>query len=252
MTNTIPTIAEIEGNTILSLLKNAYNTLRNAIFGKQNKLIAGDNIVINGDTISAIEGGTPVLDDYYTKEEVNEIASELSADINDKADTDDVYDKTETYNKTEVYSKTEVDALVGSLSGDVEVITPTLTQLTKGIGFTTTLKDGDIVVVDAYNGSNVFQMNGIVGYGDLNKARSRFSNTSFNFTSTTNFSINVMSMYLTTGTDAETGFVGNMINKEYALINVNNGVSLAAEPSTDFISATYSKVTIYRKKEVTE
>ena len=63
---TIPTIAELKGNTILELFKSGYNAIKTALFGKQNKLIAGDNIIIDEATnrISAIEGGTAVLDVY--------------------------------------------------------------------------------------------------------------------------------------------------------------------------------------------
>ena len=67
---TIPTIGELKGNTVLELFNNGYDAIKK---GKQDKLVAGDNIVINGNVISAIEGGTPVLEDYYTKEEVNSI-----------------------------------------------------------------------------------------------------------------------------------------------------------------------------------
>lgn len=90
---TIPTISEIKGNTILQLLTNVYNTLKNAILGKQNKLVAGDNIIIDEETniISAIEGGTPALENYYTKPQTNAL-------LNEKANIEDVYDKTEADN----------------------------------------------------------------------------------------------------------------------------------------------------------
>jgi len=91
--DTIPTISEIKGNTILQLLTNVYDTLKKAIFKKQNKLIAGDNIVIDEatNTISAIEGGTPVLDNYYTKPQTDVLLAE-------KANVEDVYDKTDVDN----------------------------------------------------------------------------------------------------------------------------------------------------------
>lgn len=93
--DTIPTISEIKGNTILQLLTNVYDTLKKAIFKKQNKLVAGDNIVIDEETntISAIEGGTPVLDNYYTKPQTDAL-------LDEKADI------------IEVYSKTDVDNLL--------------------------------------------------------------------------------------------------------------------------------------------
>ena len=87
---TIPTIAELKGNTILELFKSGYNKIRGVLSRKQDKLIAGDNIVIDAETneISAIVGGEPVLDNYYTKPETDaKIAEEL----------------TYYYKKTEVY-----------------------------------------------------------------------------------------------------------------------------------------------------
>lgn len=52
---TIPTIAELKGNTILELLKNCYNTLKTALGFKQNTLTAGDNVSIEDDVISATD-----------------------------------------------------------------------------------------------------------------------------------------------------------------------------------------------------
>lgn len=133
---TTPTIAELKGNTILELFKSGYNALKNALTRKQNKLVAGDNIVIDETTnrISAIEGGTPVLDDYYTKSETDDLLdekadvvdvyskSEIDTKLGAKADSIDVYDKTEVddlldakadvddvYGKSEVYTKSETD-----------------------------------------------------------------------------------------------------------------------------------------------
>lgn len=117
---TIPTIGELKGNTILELFKNGYNALKRALGFKQNKLIAGDNIVIDDDTnrISAIVGGEPVLDDYYTKSETNSL-------LDEKADTSDVYEKDDVYTKLEtnsllgekanvedVYSKSSIDSMM--------------------------------------------------------------------------------------------------------------------------------------------
>ena len=102
--DTIPTISEIKGNTILQLLTNVYDTLKKAIFKKQNKLIAGDNIVIDEvtNTISAIEGGTPVLDNYYTKPQTDAL-------LDEKADVTELNEKA---NVSDVYSKTDVDELL--------------------------------------------------------------------------------------------------------------------------------------------
>ena len=187
---TIPTIGELKGNTILELFKNGYNALKNAVTGKQNKLIAGSNIVIDETTnrISAIEGGTVVLEDYYTKTEVNEIVSDIGEEINTKADSDDVYDKTyvdnlmvdvngelenkadssDVYDKSEVdnlldtkassdnvYTKTEVDNLVAQ---SVKVINATLTPAStlpdKNIAITTPVYEGDLLVCCIKNSAN--------------------------------------------------------------------------------------------------
>lgn len=58
----------------------------NLLAQKQNTLVAGANITIQGNVISAAGGGTPV--DAYTK-------AETDALLADKADSDDVYTKTE-------------------------------------------------------------------------------------------------------------------------------------------------------------
>lgn len=115
---TIPTISEIKGNTILQLLTNAYNTLKNAILRKQNKLIAGDNIVIDENTnrISAIVGGEPVLTDYYTKSETYS-KNEVNGLLEDKADSDNVW------NKDSVYTKTDVDTLLADKADTEDVYT---------------------------------------------------------------------------------------------------------------------------------
>ena len=101
--DTIPTISEIKGNTILQLLTNVYNTLKKAIFRKQNKLVAGDNIIIDENTnrISAIVGGQPVLDDYYTKIETNAL-------LDEKADI------------SSVYSKTDIDGMIESIDNELD------------------------------------------------------------------------------------------------------------------------------------
>ena len=171
---TVPTIGELKGNTILELFKNGYNALKNAITGKQNKLIAGDNIVITDDNvISAITGGEPVMQNYYTKTETDEL-------LDAKADAEDVYTKDETddaiqavanelpdmtlyYLKTETFSKSEVQNLVNSR---VKVIEAEVSLGTgSGIKFTEQLKSGDIVVfepvssTDAVLPTKVFAIN---------------------------------------------------------------------------------------------
>lgn len=196
---TIPTIGELKGNTILELFKNGYNALKNALLGKQNKLVAGSNIVIDETTnrISAIEGGTVVLEDYYTKTEVNEIVSEIGEEIDTKADSDyvydktyidnlatdineslatkanssDVYDKTETYAKTEVYNKTEtynkseVDALVDVVAIDGEVVTPV--GSTTMLYLNTEIQDGDVIVCNiGYAENSVY--NGVLTNNSTN------------------------------------------------------------------------------------
>ena len=137
--DTIPTIAELKGNTILELLSNVYTTLKNAIFRKQTKLVAGDNIIIDENTnrISAIVGGEPVLEDYYTKTEVNEFLTDIDEEIDTKANTTDVYDKDETYSKTEVdtlissiptidaYTKSETDSLLDDKADKSDTYTKT-------------------------------------------------------------------------------------------------------------------------------
>ena len=239
---TIPTIAELKGNTILELFKNGYNALKNALFRKQNKLVAGDNIVIDENTnrISAIVGGEPVLDDYYTKTEVDEIATELSADINDKADADDVY------TKSEVYNKTEVDNIVESLEGEIEIIVPTLSGSGYKITFEEEINEGDIVVCNLVNINN----NKVCSFvttptntSERNKSThsilsfSRIDATEGSFT-TNNFTLYRRSAYqniyeisgYTTG------------------IEFNDNVVTILEGENISLSATNSKVTIYRRK----
>ena len=117
---TVPTIAELSGNTVLELFKNGYEALKE---NKQEKLVAGDNISIDGNTISA----TVNLSNYYTKPEIN-------SQLNLKANKTEVYEKDDVYNKEEVddaiiavaseipdmkyyYTKTEVDELIEGIGG---------------------------------------------------------------------------------------------------------------------------------------
>ena len=99
----------------------------------QEKLVAGENITIVGNVISATGGGGGV-----TPSEVQEMIDES---ISGKADSDDVYTKNEVYTKAEVdeaiddidlsdyYTKSEVDASqlaqdnkINAISGDVQTL----------------------------------------------------------------------------------------------------------------------------------
>lgn len=245
---TIPTIAELKGNTILELFKNGYNAIKNALFRKQNKLVAGDNIVIDEDSnrISAIVGGEPVLDDYYTKVEVNEIASELSADINDKADADDVYTKSEVYNKTETYNKTEVDNIISSLSGEVEVIDVALTQnTTRDISFTEELKDGDVIVCNIRRSNNTEVCSFVTSATNVQNV-DKASHLKFNMTrnSADTGAFYLDSFYIYWDTSANK----YLIKDEGVTVNINNSVVTIGDYERDTMSATNSKVTIYRRK----
>ena len=138
---TIPTIAELKGNTILELFKSAYNKIRGVLSRKQDKLTAGANITISEDNvISASEGEPPVLDNYYTKGETD---AKIAEDLTDYYKKTEVYDKTEVdnlvspkanssdvYEKSETYTKTEVDNLVSpkANSSDVYAKTETYTK----------------------------------------------------------------------------------------------------------------------------
>lgn len=230
---TIPTIGELKGNTILELFKNGYNALKNAVTGKQNKLIAGSNIVIDEDTnrISAIEGGTVVLEDYYTKTEVNGFLEDIDEEIDTKADSADVYDKTyvdnlvldingelaakadssdvydkdetyaktEVYNKTETYNKSEVDALINVAVIEGEVATPL--GSTSMLYLNTEIYDGDIIVCN-------------IGYGD---------NSVINAVLTKNSTTSVASMY-TSGDAKYIKF--NNLKLEYSSFYGKNVITL--------------------------
>lgn len=99
----------------------------------QEKLVAGENITISGNVISATGGGGGI-----TPEEVQEMIDES---ISGKADSDDVYTKNEVYTKAEVdeaiddidlsgyYTKSEVDASqlaqdnkINAISGNVQTL----------------------------------------------------------------------------------------------------------------------------------
>lgn len=88
-----------------------------ALAGKQDELVAGDNITIEGNVISATGGGSG---DSYTRAETDALLAE-------KADADDVYTKSEVdtalagkANANAVYTKSEVDA---ELADKQDVIT---------------------------------------------------------------------------------------------------------------------------------
>ena len=88
-----------------------------ALAGKQDELVAGDNITIEGNVISATGGGSG---DSYTRAETDALLAE-------KADADDVYTKSEVdtalagkANANAVYTKGEVDA---ELADKQDVIT---------------------------------------------------------------------------------------------------------------------------------
>lgn len=170
--NTIPTIAELKGNTILELLSNVYTTLKNAIFRKQNKLIAGDNIIIDENTnrISAIVGGEPTLEDYYTKEETDELLDgyydktevdefltgiegdlrDVNTELENKADAEDVYTKAETdalldekADGDNFYTKAETISLV-NIAGYTKI--NTVVPRVDGVNIAIEdLQDGDII-----------------------------------------------------------------------------------------------------------
>ena len=250
---TIPTIGELKGNTILELFKNGYNALKNALTRKQNKLIAGDNIVIDEDTnrISAIEGGTPVLDDYYTKTETDDLLDEKANAVNtyDKEEVDDLLadkaDIADVYDKTETYTKTEVDNLI---NGDCEIITPTIIDDSNGLKFDYELKKGDIIVCEIINDSYVLEGTYVGGYckGIEPFYNYKTSSTGIKITSTdaNNFS---MLIYKT--------FIYNYQNNEYIIrameytLTVTNGAtSISSHTYRDGVKEN-SKITIYRKKE---
>lgn len=160
---TLPTIAELNGNTVLELFENGYNAVKKDVNNKQEKLVAGDNIIINGNVISAIEGGTPALQDYYTKEDVDSITDSIEDDIqavaNELPDMTLYYTKTETNdeinnavstkaNSSDVYTKSEVDNLIGDKIEVIDAILSSLTGVTSAIKIDSDVKDGDILVCD--------------------------------------------------------------------------------------------------------
>lgn len=262
---TIPTIAELRGNTILELFNNGYNAVKN---GKQDKLVAGDNIIIDGNVISAIEGGTPALENYYTKQETDSLLGSKAdtTDVYSKSDVDtlltDYYDKdttdsmleaianeipdmTQYYDKTETYSKAEVNALIGS--GEVEVINVTLSSGAGGTPvFTTELKPGDLVAIELRSSTNVVIDSTVCSFvnnniSDLYVKRNTSSSTDATNYSETNDIVGIV---------YDSGDNIYMIRAIRETITVTNGaISKATTTFNASISIANSRVTVYRKKE---
>lgn len=241
---TIPTIAELKGNTILELFKSGYNALKNVLTGKQNKLTAGDNIVIDEETntISAVPGGSL---DYYTKAETDDLLDEKANAVNtyDKEEVDDfLADKADII---DVYNKTEVDNL---LDGVCEVIDATIEQGDYAtIVITNEIKKGDIIVCNINtNLANLF--NFVVTSIEDNQSNKNAS-LSLNYVRT---DANNYTKYF------KQGFVSKYGDNDYRIKimditeTVTNGASSVATVSYSTISAANSKVTIYRKKEETQ
>ena len=121
--------------------------LNSSLSSKQDKLIAGDNITIIGNTISSV-GGEVDLSEYdkivdvnakldlkadkastYTKQEVNDLIpdisdlatkSELTSGLSTKADT--TYVNTELNKKAntiDVYNKTDIDSTFDDINSDI-------------------------------------------------------------------------------------------------------------------------------------
>ena len=249
---TVPTIAELRGNTVLELFENGYNTIKNDMKNKQDTLVAGDNIIIDGNVISAIEGGSATLDNYYTK-------SETDALLDDKADSSDVYDKEQIddmlvaigseipdmeyyYTKSETYSKGEVNALIPKTFNK---IVATLEQNGNNITFENELKSGDIVVAELYGVTGNF-VNSVVfgfvkdsGYSDL------ISRYNFVFTDATNY-VMITDNIALKHVSGDNPY--NLIAKIRTTQTVTNGLSSISYIQRN-ISAEYSKVIIYRMEE---
>ena len=269
---TIPTISEIKGNTILQLLTNAYNTLKNAIMKKQNKLVAGSNIIINEETntISAVEGGTVVLDDYYTKTETDDLLDEKANAVNtydkeevddllaDKADIADVYDKTEVddivdglntsisakADSSDVYTKSEID---GFIENDAICIDATISDETDGSNVTrliinTSLIDGDIIVCKFATGSSS-GYNLVMTYSDNIECMK--SITAISREGTSSFYINTINFRI------------RKYNEEIRIEGVSNRLNYSEVNGTSTVTETqswlrpyaqYSSIKIYRRK----
>lgn len=262
---TVPTIAELKGNTILELFKNGYNALKNAITGKQNKLTAGSNIVITDDNvISAIEGGQAVLDNYYTKTEVDDIVDgasetlegEIEAVANELPDMTQYYTKSETdseisdavsnkVNADAVYTKSEINTLVANDTICFDANISNGTGLNTGkIVINETLKNGDILACK-------------IGLG---------SSSIYNFATTynsdaTNNRKSISSCGVVGGSTGTTYYVQNMTFRIYSSNSamvidcINNRIDIssgtATETNTTYsCDVAYSSIKVYRKREV--
>lgn len=244
---TIPTIGELKGNTILELFNNGYDAIKD---GKQDKLVAGDNIVINGNTISAIQGGTPVLENYYTKDEVNNI---LDESYYAKIVIDDEFDRVEQEiedvaneipDMTQYYTKAQVDALIPAVSG-IEVINPTLYSGTNGLFFTNELKHGDIVVVELRSSNDTAKGSFVLSYTDNNVNNAITINPTFSLTPDAN---NYIESYDIASLTYDSVNLSYNIRCIKVTKTITNGLSSLAY-SAQSISNINSKVSIYRKTE---
>lgn len=104
-----------------------------ALAGKQDELVAGDNITIEGNVISATGGGSG---DSYTRAETDALLAE-------KADADDVYTKSEVdtalagkADKADTYTKQDVDEALAE-KADVSDIPTKTSDLQNDSGFVT-------------------------------------------------------------------------------------------------------------------
>lgn len=262
---TVPTIGELKGNTILELFKNGYNALKNAITGKQNKLIAGSNIVITDDNvISAIEGGQAVLDNYYTKTEVDNIVDgatetlegEIESVANELPDMTQYYTKSETdseisdavankVNADAVYTKAEVDTLIVNDVICFDAAIADGTGLNSGkIVVSETLKDGDILACKIALGS------------------SSIYNFVLTYSASNNNNLVTTSVCGVSGGSVGTSYyISNMIFKLYSSNNAivldchSNRIDISSGTATETNSVlsctvSYSAIKIYRKKGV--
>ena len=263
---TIPTISELKGNTILELFKNGYNALKNAITGKQNKLTAGSNIVITDDNvISAIEGGQAVLDNYYTKQEVDDIVDTASESLEDdiEAVANELPDMTQYYTKSEtdseisdavadkvnadtVYTKSEIDTFIANdvICLDATISDDTDTSSVTRLKISTPLIDGDIITCRFCTGANS-GYNVVFSYCDNANINSRDSITNISRQSSTSFYIDTTNFILSIyNGDIRVGGVNNRIS--YSELNGNSTITETQTWLRPY--AQYSSVKIYRRK----
>ena len=258
---TVPTIAELKGNTILELFNNGYNAVKKDVDGKQEKLVAGSNIVISGNVISAIEGGTAVLEDYYTKEEVDAIVDDIDDDIQDVAN--------ELPDMTQYYTKTETDSVVGdAVSSAVSTKADASSVYTKSE--INTLIANDVVCFDAdiSNGTganaNKIVINETLKNGDILACKIGLGSSSiYNFVATynsdaTNNRISISICGASTGT---TYYFENTIFRIYSSNDnvvidcISNRIDISSGTATETntthsCNVAYSSIKIYRKREV--